>query len=114
MRIMDWSSYVCSSDLFGRDTEIVEALPAALHSIASRATLQVRQKLRAGGGNCFGVTPDKRLSFGDLVARGHVGNLLNESQIGRASSRERVCQYVSVSVGAVSITKKKYSTTNTK
>src|SRR3546814_13338530 len=31
-------------------------------------------------------------------------------KIGRASGRERVCQYVSISVDAVSLTKKKHST----
>src|SRR3546814_17034071 len=31
----------------------------------------------------------------------------NPTEIGRASCRERVCQYVYISVGAVSLTKKK-------
>src|SRR3546814_14223727 len=34
-------------------------------------------------------------------------------QIGRASCRERVCQYVSISVVAVSLKKKKYKQINT-
>src|SRR3546814_16581963 len=34
-------------------------------------------------------------------------------QIGRASWRERVCQYVEISVGAVSLKKKKYTKTKT-
>src|SRR3546814_13147789 len=37
----------------------------------------------------------------------HTGSDAGESKIGRASCRERVCQYVSISVVAVSVKKKK-------
>src|SRR3546814_16190044 len=38
----------------------------------------------------------------------------HQGQIGRASCRERVCQYVSISVGAVSLNKKNKDITVTK
>src|SRR3546814_18197904 len=76
LRISDWSSDVCSSDLgFGAE---------------SRGD-------RAGGGV-------------EAVEVGHRAALVRPAypptpEIGRASCRERVCQYVSISVVAVSLKK---------
>src|SRR3546814_13129170 len=42
------------------------------------------------------------------------GVLINRKKIGRASCRARVCQYVSITVGAGSLKKKKKKTTNRK
>src|SRR3546814_20577656 len=80
MRISDWSSDVCSSDLFGE------------------------LGLQLGEG---GVAGAPRLHH--LRAEVVDGFLV---EIGRASCRERVCQYMSISVVAVSLTKKKVITTN--
>src|SRR3546814_3482426 len=64
MRISDWSSDVCSSDLIvGRNVEKALDLP--------------------------GVQVDREHAVG---ARG--GDEVGNEQIGRASCRERVCQYV--------------------
>src|SRR3546814_16971395 len=41
-----------------------------------------------------------------VISMGQVRAVLRDGQIGRASCRERVCQYVSISVVAVSLTKK--------
>src|SRR3546814_18972946 len=41
------------------------------------------------------------------VALSLVGFALGQVQIGRASGRERVCQYVEILVGSVSLTKKR-------
>src|SRR3546814_11342317 len=49
---------------------------------------------------------------GDITAFGRV-DLLDAEEIGRASCRERVCQYVSISVVAVSLKNKKILQTNT-
>src|SRR3546814_18803964 len=92
MRISDWSSDVCSSDL--KDVESVQAFGTELdpyapryewinHSIHGRHQHLERSRLRIGG-----------------------------EEIGRASCRERVCQYVSISVVAVSLKKKKQQPTS--
>src|SRR3546814_13605938 len=81
MRISDWSSDVCSSDL------------------------GVRCRARAAG------TASERTGHGTERAAGlrlFVGYLAHGgpcAEIGRASCRERVCQYVSISVVAVSLKK---------
>src|SRR3546814_16867095 len=105
MRISDWSSDVCSSDL-GRIDVLCN---------------------NAGGGTGAGPvdqTPVAELSLDDwrytyavsldsafLCAKHAVPHL---EQIGRASCRERVCQYVSISVVAVSLKKKLKHRTNLK
>src|SRR3546814_14777766 len=89
MRISDWSSDVCSSDLhmFWREAGERLALVTAGH---------------AGGGavpQIFGV---------DISIAGLDGPALCQvalDQIGRASCRERVCQYVSISAVAESLNK---------
>src|SRR3546814_9319741 len=81
MRISDWSSDVCSSDLSGHHRR------AAAHHFSDRSLRQLVtlfvDYLRdmAGRGLADGV---------ELV-----GELMRfEDEIGRASCRERVCQYV--------------------
>src|SRR3546814_18129716 len=94
MRIRDWSSDVCSSDLFvilfpnmqARDVQpickdIIESLNSAALNIGKRF-FQLK--------SAMGVI----------------------DKIGRASCRERVCQYVSISVVAVSLIKKQTEITN--
>src|SRR3546814_4532839 len=85
MRISDWSSDVCSSDLFvaRRASEVAEVLEAADKArretggtlagyIAYEAGLALEQRLFPLANQCSGAM----------------------GQIGRASCRERVCQYV--------------------
>src|SRR3546814_7430521 len=72
MRISDWSSDVCSSDLRRND-----ARPVAGASYARG--LRYRPPLRGGG----------RGATGSGNAEGS-----EKREIGRASCRERVCQYV--------------------
>src|SRR3546814_9808895 len=69
MRISDWSSDVCSSDLLA--PEAVEVLPGVDAGIMQVIELQAH-----------GVVAD-RLDLHDA-----------DMEIGRASCRERVCQYV--------------------
>src|SRR3546814_13752534 len=99
MRISDWSSDVCSSDL----TNAVQY-----------AWLRLLAK---GGESLMVVGDDDQSIYGWRGAR--IENLHQFSQdfpdaetirlepIGRASCRERVCQYVSLSVVAVSLQKNK-------
>src|SRR3546814_3873635 len=81
MRISDWSSDVCSSDLF-LGFAIVDQLDGTPREDAAIA-LQI-------GVPC-GVADFARQDLGD-VDRGRFQRLGQE--IGRASCRERVCQYV--------------------
>src|SRR3546814_4637558 len=73
MRISDWSSDVCSSDLW----------------------LPIREVTRQTGVNAVTLRAWER-RYGLIVpqrtAKGH--RLFSNEQIGRASCRERVCQYV--------------------
>src|SRR3546814_14394327 len=97
MRISDWSSDVCSSDL----------APAAL---GFRLAIEVagvlhRPRLDVGDAGVALVAQRGRLKLDPDVRRLlHDDALLPqrllegvEDEIGRASGRERVCQYVSIS-----------------
>src|SRR3546814_16300323 len=103
MRISDWSSDVCSSDLRqgpqgsegpprrgdrrlrGRaDADLPPPAEARVHQHLPQAVRRAEPRPPAGGGR---------------------------GQIGRASCRERVWQYVSNSVVAVSLKKKTHNTT---
>src|SRR3546814_20150366 len=98
MRISDWSSDVCSSDLS-------EGLHRGDVEVDRPATNPVS----------VGVADDDptvaRQEWPEEDERGpHLHRRLardEQPQIGRASGRERVCQYVSISVVAVSLKKKK-------
>src|SRR3546814_16899674 len=103
MRISDWSSDVCSSDLLieiladalGADVELHVDLGCGLPLIdGGRARIFERQIL-----HILRDEPDRRTVVLAVAQR--------FGEIGRASCRERVCQYVSISVVAVSLKKKK-------
>src|SRR3546814_13261959 len=92
MRISDWSSDVCSSDLIRARTHV----------------------LVFGGGKIqHAVDADFRLSAKGRIEVNFVAAELQgigqplQREIGRASCRERVCQYVSISVVAVSLKQRK-------
>src|SRR3546814_12308059 len=87
MRISDWSSDVCSSDLNGTYIDEIgtkEGWPE-----------EYLRKNRE-------TTDAQRAAFRRAVE-------LGVNKIGSASCRERVCQYVSISVVAVSLQKKRDS-----
>src|SRR3546814_16033572 len=102
MRISDWSSDVCSSDLF---TQRAGARHVHAMVIARR---------QVDGGE---VAAHERFGAGRVAAE-QAGQAVRMAlgledaavQIGRASCRDRVCPYVSVSVVAVPFKKKKNST----
>src|SRR3546814_17856127 len=83
MRISDWSSDVCSSDL--RDIR-------GQHG-----------RRHAGGDGAEPVAKPDAGDDGGALWCGGDDRRAGDRQIGRASCRERVCQYVSISVVAVSI-----------
>src|SRR3546814_7939697 len=89
MRISDWSSDVCSSDLADRDAALAtyeKAIQTAFQEVsdalARRGTIADQE--RAQEQLVASATDNYQLS--DARYRG--------GEIGRASCRERVCQYV--------------------
>src|SRR3546814_20422919 len=99
MRISDWSSDVCSSDL-------------------SRASMDAgfRSYWRTSGHDPSRIVMDSPPDREDVRPWLRIRELLEDGgvrvprvQIGRASCRERVCQYVSLSVVAVCLKKKRNS-----
>src|SRR3546814_20704347 len=103
MRISDWSSDVCSSDLgeeaaalsFAEDGQVL----LSFRDIDTLALLDLESEkiVWAMRGGWIGQPEHDVLPNGNIVLY---------DQIGRASRRERVCQYGSISVGAVSYKKK--------
>src|SRR3546814_12095204 len=91
MRISDWSSDVCSSDLEGSRAD-------------SAFRLEIGRTGSSSGGSAHGGVGGARRGGDRRGARGLA--VRPRGQIGRASCRERVCQYVSISVVAVSLKKK--------
>src|SRR3546814_13186805 len=88
MRISDWSSDVCSSDLCDLEVAVrarAEAGPRHLAAVPDVAGARCGLG-RAGGDH----DPPRRLPD---ALRGRIGRL-GGPEIGRASCRERVCQYV--------------------
>src|SRR3546814_14406356 len=106
MRISDWSSDVCSSDLcggLGRGSRPcgggslgLEAslLGGLLLSLACKRTVEASAQLVDAG-----------VDGGEEL--GHILGDSGNQQIGRASWRERGCQSVLISVVALSLKKKK-------
>src|SRR3546814_5131832 len=88
MRIRDWSSDVCSSDLVG-EAHGVELDPP-------RPRREIPGGRRVGDFPALVEQPEHRLHVGqrllDLAI--HETEEVERQEIGRASCRERVCKYV--------------------
>src|SRR3546814_20561138 len=105
MRISDWSSDVCSSDLigatgFGVEEEVVRRLVID----AERVGEIVERAAPRGGTNPRRIGGVKQAGA-VLAPIAQLDPAL--VQIGRASGRERVCKYVKIMVGAGYLKKKK-------
>src|SRR3546814_18409083 len=91
MRISDWSSDVCSSDL-----ALAPILCAGVTTYKGIKETETR--------------PGEWIAISGLGGLGHVAvqyaKAMGLHEIGRAPCRERVCQYVSFPVVAVSLKKK--------
>src|SRR3546814_18686021 len=94
MRISDWSSDVCSSDLGSWQKNYF-----------SRPGDEFGKRREFAGRITLDWKPTDRLSFMASLSGWHDGN--EPQKIGRASCRERVCQYVYISVDAESLKKNK-------
>src|SRR3546814_20504765 len=92
LRISDWSSDVCSSDLFGS---------VALASSHTETGKKVRE---LGLGYTF--EPPEVESLVAFLRGYSMAEHLARREIGRASCRERVCPNVLISVAAVILKKK--------
>src|SRR3546814_14472261 len=98
MRISDWSSDVCSADL---------------ESPVQSSKRRKRKKVEKAGLRKASKSRKKDLkAILKAADRYTLPEKIND-EIGRASCRERVCQYVSISVVAVTLKKKQRPTTKT-
>src|SRR3546814_5560823 len=85
MRISDWSSDVCSSDLVKTLAGVRDVALGGKHSLI----LKTDDSLWACGSNEFG-----QLGNGGTRNAQTPVQIMDGVKIGRASCRERVCQYV--------------------
>src|SRR3546814_8836694 len=98
MRISDWSSDVCSSDLVG----IVPASRMRVQRTAGGAVVvgehssPVRRNVVAGARDIADIlAPAPDIGAAPDAEREHIVAIgIMPGEIGRASCRERVCQYV--------------------
>src|SRR3546814_2905238 len=103
MRISDWSSDVCSSDLTPR-TAVSEA---GATPMAQRVAVLGLLNKRNGESRDITLKPGQAVRVGDVIVRlraceetasweqaHYTGAFVQLDEIGRASCRERVCQYV--------------------
>src|SRR3546814_14540561 len=94
MRISDWSSDVCSSDL------------GAVHALAQGpGNTGARTRRHGAPGRGRSVSEEQRLYGINAVRAAFARRPQALRKIGRASSRERGCQEVELSVVAVSLNK---------
>src|SRR3546814_14054796 len=100
MRISDWSSDVCSSDLVDRRILVTRKGSTAFEKGRHAADLNLcagefREEARQTPAHIVELCRDRRDQ-----------RRFSRLKIGRASCRERVCPYVEISVVAVSLKKK--------
>src|SRR3546814_8260884 len=111
MRISDWSSDVCSSDLIGVAADLEELrLRGVNHINNGEIDLNLAQLPRdhhliafvGGGIEGFGAGR-LRLLDQDVEVLGSLGEFLEHGEIGIASCRDRVCRsgYISVVAGVL-------------
>src|SRR3546814_1101526 len=101
MRISDWSSDVCSSDLVVEARRVAPEIPVlptrkACRGVAAALTLLAPVVRLGRGGACPHVigTLDAMARVIDRVASDRPLPGGDAVEIGRASCRDRVCQYV--------------------
>src|SRR3546814_20273595 len=99
MRISDWSSDVCSSDLLAVPVGTRMARVRVAHPLPLP---RPRDEELAGRVRRVPVAPPESVAPQGVAAGTHGGR----SQLGSASCRERVCKYVSIWVVAGSLNKK--------
>src|SRR3546814_18668209 len=113
MRISDWSSDVCSSDLFAVNRGI-PAIAVSYAGVAGRSYTTLADgapeyRIAALVVKLVAQLEANKGSDGRLLPPG-IGLNVTIPEIGRASCRERVCQYEYISVVAGSFKKKHQKT----
>src|SRR3546814_12246238 len=98
MRISDWSSDVCSSDLYVGQPGGLRKTKHQVH-VLHRLARRPFYKIVLCNQNNQLIT-----AFGTMHGN---AQMVGRTQIGRASCRERVCQYVKIAVVAVSLIKER-------
>src|SRR3546814_14440015 len=109
MRISDWSSDVCSSDLEALETTgLADSAdkPAGVLAHGQKQWLEIGMLLVQNADVLLLDEPVAGMSHEEREETGNLLRRIGGQQIGRASCRERVCQYVSISVVAGSLKKK--------
>src|SRR3546814_18422188 len=115
MRISDWSSDVCSSDLGKRRSKMIPFFNRQFREFMKCPVCDAQIRLRRSTAPRFFIAEmlmclrcghDHHFPLTWLFSRASDASEAS-SQIGRVSCRERVCLYVSISGVAVSLTKKK-------
>src|SRR3546814_6606260 len=91
MRISDWSSDVCSSDLIAH---LVETVGPDQFQRVDDVAERLRDFLALVGPPAVREDPLRRLQPGPQQEGRPVHGMEAKDKIGRASCRERVCQYV--------------------
>src|SRR3546814_13219015 len=105
MRISDWSSDVCSADLLDVATIVIATMqencrasawgPAKKHALCCDCSDLFLNNPAVGTFKCHRAQDAGAIGTGiQADATGEFDNFFNARKIGRASCRERVCQYV--------------------
>src|SRR3546814_17440761 len=105
MRISDWSSDVCSSDLekvdiptAARQLGVGTILEGSVRRAGDRVRITAQLIEAASDSHLWSETYDREIkdvfAIQDDIARSIADALQVALEIGRASCRERVCQYV--------------------
>src|SRR3546814_17165798 len=117
MRISDWSSDVCSSDLAGGEAGGAGVLSGPSGGASAGGTVGASSGVGEGAGGTSCATAAVAIPSAIAVnIKGRKVNVIHDRplrmypvcspwEIGRASCRERVCQLVSISVLAVYLKK---------
>src|SRR3546814_16841305 len=121
MRISDWSSDVCSSDLSAVGTQNGIRLRMSCGDLAPDSIVCHNAKIALGTivrepqpASLVMFEFCRASYYEDIAHRQFVARHLRGNQIGSASCRARVCQYVEISVVAVSLKHKKQRITSIK
>src|SRR3546814_17299397 len=111
MRISDWSSDVCSSDLRSEEMSESSQYPTAPFGDwdGSPAAARAMQQSLAAQVSLQDDFPPLRLIAGVDVGFEDGGTITRAAEIGRESCRESERQYVCISVGAFCIKKKTHT-----
>src|SRR3546814_15070441 len=113
MRISDWSSDVCSSDLGCPQVIRIEPerqMALSVEAVGGDRYCGLWISAASCGNRCRCLSAVAQHSKTLLLGQSHADTMHRywrlSQEIGRASCRERVCQYVYISVVAISLTKK--------